>query len=317
MSIAYYLGRVDSVAPPTSIDRLGVLDAPRMPAHDFDAYRWNERHRWVYNKLFLAEVQEIESAPHGIAPTHYPVSSQPIYDLRGLGAGRRTLHTVAEYRRYCSAGYFWRRCLSGEQLRTDLAVTQGSVRWSRHAVASTSGEGSYDHWVLEVRARDELSSRQADWVGRHLPDYTGMLNLDSIDGIIVAAGLRFTADWSALHPSGWLEAVAGLYGSGRWHYAETDRHVGYSFGLVGPQNRSYRYPPAVLLHRLRQSAQIASVQITFDADRALGAQASPQGDVRLAIVNSRELGAGLRAREELRRSFSSSASLEFIPNFER
>jgi len=284
--------------------------AGQVPADDFAAYRRNEVHRWVYNRLFLAQTQGVEAGPHGTAPSQFPVFSRSIYDLTGTDEGSRVLRSAAEYRRHRAAGHFWMRFLTGEPVRTDLAVARGSIEWLRHASQLADAAGHVDDWFIGARDRDELRRQLALWVRRHLPDYTGMLNLGSIGGIIVAAHLRGTDRWPDLNGSGWPDAVAGLYASGRWRYAEADRRPGYSLVLFGPSDRCYRHPPAALLNRLRHSPQISSVQITFDEGRANAAESRLRGDFRLAIVNAYELGAGLRAREELRRSFLSSAPLE-------
>ncbi len=312
MPIREQHGRVSPLNGRTAFGRLMPPAGVRIPSDDFSAYRWNEAHRWVYNRLFLAGLQGVEAAPHGIAPSRYPVFSRSIYGLPDAGQGSRTLGSAEEYRRHLSAGHFWMRLLAGEPVRTELAVVRGSVRWLRHAAGLANAAGIVDQWFVEGLSRDELSGQLEVWVRRHLGDYTGMLNLGTIDGIIVAARLRATDQWPDLNGSGWPHAVVGLYASGRWRYPETERRPGYSLVLFGPIDRCYRHPPAALLYRLRRSAQISSVQITFDEGRANAARPLARGSFRLAVVNAFELGAGLRAREELRRSFLCNPPLEFL-----
>jgi hypothetical protein len=41
----------------------------------------------VYNKLIIAEKQNLPCGPHGTPAINYPVFSKPIYNLRSMGAG--------------------------------------------------------------------------------------------------------------------------------------------------------------------------------------------------------------------------------------
>ncbi len=73
--------------------------------------------------------------------------------------------------------------------------------------------------------------------------------------------------------------------------------------LFGPHGARYRHPPRAVVDDIRAMPQVASVQITFGEDRAPDRHAMPPGGFRLAIVNCRELAAGLAARERLRAHF--------------
>ena len=58
-----------------------------IPTEDCDAWNLYPAQRWVYDKLRICISQDIPAAPHGVAPTHYPVFSKPIYNLNGMGVG--------------------------------------------------------------------------------------------------------------------------------------------------------------------------------------------------------------------------------------
>lgn len=281
-----------------------------IPTDDAVAYQLNPAHRWVYNKLLVAESQGIECAPHGIAPSHYPVFSKPIYNLRGMGIGSRALRSASDYQRYCSTGHLWMSLLVGEHISTDLAVIRGEVQWCRHAAGLPASAGTFDYWTVEARTRPALEQYCREWIRRNLPHYTGMLNLESIGGGIIEAHLRFTDQWPDLYGECWLNALVGLYATGKWHYADQDRHVGYSVVLFGPHDRAYRHPAKVLLERLCNGAAVRSIQITFDEHRSPSSHAMPPGGFRLAIVNSRELAAALSVRKELSRNFGIDLPLE-------
>ena len=39
-----------------------------IPADDPEAWAWNPRHRWVFDKLQVALSQDLKAAPHGLEP---------------------------------------------------------------------------------------------------------------------------------------------------------------------------------------------------------------------------------------------------------
>ena len=62
-----------------------VKTAANIPTEDSDAWQWYPAHRWVYDKLAVALSQNLEAAPHGVAPPRFPVFSKPIVNLKRHG----------------------------------------------------------------------------------------------------------------------------------------------------------------------------------------------------------------------------------------
>ena len=274
-----------------------------IPTDDMDAYCWNPAHRWLYNKLSIAESQGLDCAPHGIEPKCYPVFSKPIYNLKGMGVGSRTLHSIADYHLHESPGHMWMTLLTGEHVSTDVAVINGEMVWSRHSVGLAKFGGIFDYWIIEAGRRPDLEAYCAHWIKSFLSGYTGMLNLESIGGRIIETHLRFSDQWPDLYGSRWLDAVVGLYTRGIWEYADNNRRTGYSVILFGPHVRQYLHPPAMLVQEIRGMADISSTQITFHPDKLSAAHSMPPGGFRLAIVNTWQLSAGQQAREFLARFY--------------
>lgn len=280
-----------------------------VPTEDGDAYMMFKPYRWVYNKMLVAESQGIEYAPHGFPPSHYPVFSKPIYNLRGMGTGSRELRSYREYLNAQEPGHFWMELLTGDHVSTDCAVVAGEPRWWRHVVGREIGEGMFDHWTVLAESRPELEAYCGEWIRRNLGGYTGMLNLESIGGRIIEVHLRFSDQWPDLYGSGWVEALVRLYAEGRWDYTDDGRRTGYSVVLFGGHGLRYRHPPPELVAEVRAQPHVSSVQITFHEDRPPRAHAMPPGGFRLCIVNCWELEAGLAARQRLALSFWSTQTL--------
>jgi hypothetical protein len=280
-----------------------VKTTANITTEDTDAWQWYPAHRWVYDKLAVALSQKLEAGPHGTPPPRFPVFSKPIVNLKGMGVGSRVLHSQADYDRHFAPGHFWMTLLDGRHVSSDLAVVDGVPRWWRHVTGKPAGEGTFDYWTIHAEPEAEIEQRCGAWVRRHLGGYTGMLNLETIGDTIIEVHLRFADQWPDLYGAGWVEAVARLYESGVWNFADADRRGGYSAVLFGRNGVRYRHPPPALVEEIRRIPGVSSVQITFHEDLAPERHSMPPGGFRLAVINGFDLAAALAARERLKEHF--------------
>jgi hypothetical protein len=284
-------------------------DDVMVPTEDGDAWRWFPEYRWVYDKLAVAGSQGLECAPHGVDPESFPVFSKPIYNMRGMGAGSGVLRTLKEYKHRQRPGHMWMQLLEGEHVSTDVAVVSGKIAWLRHTVGTPLEGGMFDHWTVLAESRPGIAAYLGEWIGRHMPNYTGMLNFETIGERIIEVHMRFADQWPDLYGAGWVAALVRLYAEGTWEFDDGSRKDGYSVVLFGAHGIQYRHPPAELVERLKGEPGISSIQVTFHEDRPPASHSMPPGGFRLAIVNAWDLDAGRRAREELALSFWTTQSL--------
>jgi len=280
-----------------------------IPTEESDAYRLFPKHRWVFNKLLVAESQELACGLHGMEVPSFPVFSKPVYNMRGMGAGSRVLRSGKEYERHMRPGHFWMELLEGEHVSSDAAVVRGKVRWWRHVLARPIGEGKFDYWTVLAASNPEVEQFCGAWIERNLSDYTGMVNVETIGTRIIEVHLRFSDQWPDLYGSGWLDAVVGLYARGEWIYDDRDRRDGFSVVLFGAHGVEYEHPDPALVERLLARPGISSVQVTFHEDKPARAHSMPPGGFRLAIVNCFDLDAGIAARQDLAQAFWSTQRL--------
>jgi len=278
-----------------------------IPTEDCDAWAWFPAQRWVYNKLAVALSQNLAAGPHGTQPPHFPIFSKPVINLKGMGVGSRALQSQADYDLHYAPGHFWMTLLEGRHVSSDIAVVNGEPRWWRHVTGKPAGEGTFDYWLVHPEPDPGLEAYCGEWIERHLPGYTGMLNLETIGQKIIEAHLRFADQWPDLYGPGWVDALVGLYERQEWDF-DDDRSEGYSVVLFGPNGRHYRHPPPALVEDIERTPGVTSVQVTFHEDRAPEQHAMPPGGFRLAIVNGFDLRAASAARERLKEHFLGTAT---------
>lgn len=270
-----------------------------IPTDDPEAWAWNPRHRWVFDKLQVALSQGLDAAPHGLAPTRFPVFSKPIFNFGGMGAGSRVLESRADYDRHLTPGHLWMPLLTGAHVSTDLAVVDGRAAWIRHATGQPTRLGMFDYWTVHASPDPALERTLARWIEAHLAGYTGMLNVETMGGVIIEVHLRFADQWPDLYGPGWVEALVALYRDRRWVFADHGRRDSYSLALFFPHGAHYRHPPRDVIDAVLAIASVSSVQITFHADRPPQAHAMPPGGFRVALVNAWDLDAGRKGRDSL------------------
>jgi hypothetical protein len=266
-----------------------------VPVDDPPTWDLYPERRWLYNKLVICETQGLPHGPHGTAPPQFPVFSKPIYNLRGMGMDGRIIESADDYEAALTPGHFWMQLLTGPHVSSDLALANGRIAWCRHTTGQPGPQGTFDYWIVHAEGMPDLEAYLAEWIGRHLRGFTGIVNVETIGGRIIECHLRMADQWVDLNGEGWLPAVVDLYAAGTWRLTER-RRTGYSVVLFGAPGAK----PAIDRERvasLRTTAGVSSIQITFDAARPIGRHAMPPGGFRLAIVNcwDPEIGRGVRA----------------------
>jgi hypothetical protein len=278
-----------------------------IPTDDPDCWLWYPAHRWVYDKLRIAESQAITCGPHGVAPATYPVFSKPVMNMKGMGIGSRTCTVASDLEDHYEPGHMWMELLEGEHVSTDCAVENGRVAWLRHATGEAWTDGMFKHWIVHAAVMPELAAYLGSWVGAHMAGYTGMMNFETIGGRIIEVHLRFADQWCDLNGKGWIEALVGLYATGRWRFDDGERRDGYSIPLFVNHGGTFRHPPPDLQARVRSLPSVTSLQITFHDGRDASLHPMPPGGFRVGIVNAWNLADGLKARRLLAEAFPESA----------
>ena len=276
-----------------------------VPIDDATAWELHRDHRAIYNKLTICETQGLPNGPHGTMPPRFPIFSKPIYNMRGMGTGSRVIASEAEYEASLQPGHMWMKLLQGPHVSTDLAVARGAIGWCRHSTGVSGAQGTFDYWTVHAKPKPALEAYLAEWAGRTLGDFTGIVNVETIGGRIIECHLRMSEQWLDLNGTGWLAAVVELYTNGVWRFGAAPR-TGYSVVLFGAHGIDWQIDRS-LVRALLETPEVSSIQITYDDTIPREAHAMPPGGFRPAIVNCWDLAAGKRVRARLKAYFDAAA----------
>ncbi len=270
-----------------------------IPTSDTVAYKMIPRHNFIYNKLFIADSQGLDCAPHGVQPEKFPVFSKPVYNLRGNSAKSEILTSLEHYRANTYCGHMWSELLVGDQLSTDVAVADGEPVWHVQTFCYLGKQGTFDYFeVAPKKQNPEDAEYLYKWVRQFLKGYTGMVNFETVGGKIVEGHIRFSDMWADIYGRDWLESMVELYKTGKWNYRGRIE-TGYAVLLYVDHGYSYKIPPSSLVNQLSQKESVSSIQFPFYDDWPPEYFAMPFGGFRYAQINGWDLEACRQYREEI------------------
>jgi len=266
-------------------DRVGLFQPqPHHAAAVSDAAAWqlNPRHRHIYDRLSLALAVGLAAAPCGVDPIACGVEAsrtlfvKPIINLAGMALQARAVPATEIP---IEPGSFWCERLVGEQSSSDLLVDRGEPFWFAHTIASSERDaGRPCYWRVGVD-RPDLEPILRHWIGKLLPDYSGLCNIELIDGRPIEIHLRGSNGFFDLYGEHFIAAWVALIDQ-QQRRPPPPIPGGVVISLFGSQ------PPTPAMIAALQ-AQAISVQIDHHtADRS-------------AILRSRDVTAALAAWREM------------------
>jgi len=173
-------------------DRLERLSIYSIITNDIDAWEYYKEYKWIYNKLWLVEKQNIDCGPVGTSPTSYPIIIKPIINLFGMSKGFIRLNNLKEYNDNLNEGSFWMPFLSGKNYTIDVVLDKGKIvaYYGLESKPGKSGTFEYHKYKPNYKLPENISK----FIESIMKSYTGVMNIEIIDNIIIEAHLRLNGD---------------------------------------------------------------------------------------------------------------------------
>jgi len=260
-----------------------------IPTSDDVAWIVNPEYNWVYNKLAVALSQNIPSGPIGVEPTEYPVIVKPITNLAGGGVGATVCHNKEQYSKIMHlAGYFWSRFHLGTHYSIDVIVLNGEIKLDITFVGEKLQLGLFDYWYLTKSNLSTIHYLQ-EWITKYTPRYSGCMNFEVIDGVIIEVHLRF-GDLDRIGDTELLEAIHVLYNANKWTYNNTLPTEFYIAALFGQHDAKFSINVALANYLF---SDLVYFQLDSSGIEPIG---SPVLGKRLALFCDTDLSKVTRAR---------------------
>lgn len=180
---------------------------------DTSAWIYYPEHNFIYNKLWIAQSQSIPCGPMNVYPNNYPIVFKPIINLFGMSRGFKIINNEKEYDENVKDGFFWEEFLKGQHYCVDLIVVKGEVKFysALRSIPSDNGSFEYHESIPEF----ELPEHIKFWINQYLEGYTGPINIELINGLIIEAHLRLNGDFQ-LYNKDFVASLDNLYKTGIW-----------------------------------------------------------------------------------------------------
>jgi len=157
-----------------------------IPNNDCDAWNMYPKYNFIYNKMFICQYQNLKYAPVPIYPDEYPVIIKPIINLMGMGLESTLINNREEFKKYTT--HFWMEYLEGKHMSWDLVIQNGKILYTCCFIGYKKQFGSFIYWKwLEIIDPPKIVQQ---FVNDNMKGYTGSLNIETINNIIIEAHLR-------------------------------------------------------------------------------------------------------------------------------
>lgn len=170
---------------------------------DVQAYIKYPLYNFVYNKLELIKSQNITCAPIGVYPQTYPIVIKPIINLFGMSKNVIVVNSDDEYevalKDKKNPGSFWMPQLKGNHYTIDLFIIDSNIVFFNAFQSITSSRFKHkqniglfsEHIYIKNYS---LPAKCDEFIKAYIPNYTGFLNIEIIDDIIIEIHLRWNGD---------------------------------------------------------------------------------------------------------------------------
>lgn len=162
------------------------------PTNDIACWIKYTEYNFIYDKLSLAQLQNLDCAPLPIIPTIFPVIVKPIINLYGMSRGLKKINNYEEFILIKDNGYFWEKYLDGAQYNYDIVIKNGKIidSFCYHSVPLNEGTFLYHQYI-----KKNIPSNIVNLIENLMENYTGFMNIELIDGYIIEAHLRLNGDF--------------------------------------------------------------------------------------------------------------------------
>lgn len=164
--------------------------------HDMDAYSLYKEACFAYNKLWLSHVQHVDASPAGlnIFARGVELVRKPIYNLAGMAVGTKII-TSDDISAYKDLGCMYMPYLTGIHMSLDYVVSKGrpillSVWRGDNCAGETGVFRAWEEQNVLLNDNTALLHIVDAFIAKWLPNYNGMMNVETIGKIITECHLR-------------------------------------------------------------------------------------------------------------------------------
>ena len=193
--------------------KINKLNLSNIIMNDIEAWTKYRDYHHIYNKIWIAESQNILCGPMGLYPEIYPIIFKPIINLFGMSRSFKIIKDKEEYNNNLQDGLFWMDYLSGNHYCIDIILLNGEIKFYSclQSFPYTEGTFNYHESIPEYKLPEHIII----WIKKYFKNYTGCVNIELIDNKIIEAHLRLNGDYY-LYDDNFTKELDKLYNKSEW-----------------------------------------------------------------------------------------------------
>lgn len=241
--------------------------------NDIDGYDKNEKHRFVYDKLFIAKTQHISCNTMNILPSKYPVFVKPQSGKIGGNKFCYKINNKKEFVKYQGKkDLFWCEFIEGKEQSTDFLIDKGKIVFDLTYTIEKTPNTIIGECTI-ISNTNTCPEKVKQWIYTYLHDYRGPCNIQYINDIIIEVGLRFDSGGNFIQ---WtknksiIDHINYFINTNKWipfnEYERTFKDV-YVIGCFRKYPVVY-YIPGYIVTMILQNNNVENYNFYVDEDKA-------------------------------------------------
>ena len=168
-----------------------------LPMYDIAAYNKYPKHRFVYDKLFIAQTQKIQcgllSQLSKRTDVKYPILIKPRWGHKS--ASSKNCFKIKEFDEVINhldkEDMMWTEFIDARETMTDFLMVGGKIMYQMTSVYSEKQNGFIDDWKF-IGESNKPPKSIVKWVDEHMKNYTGVCNVQYRGEVIIEVSLRLS-----------------------------------------------------------------------------------------------------------------------------
>ena len=159
-----------------------------VPKNDIESWDMYPKYNFVYNKMFICKIENIDYAPMPIIPCNFPVVIKPIVNLLGMGNNSLKIDNISDFLKHSKSSHFWCEYLDGRHLSWDFVIKLGEIQFKFCYIGIKNKFGSFHYWrSLSKIPKIPIGIKK---LLKYFSEYTGYLNIETINNKMIDVHLR-------------------------------------------------------------------------------------------------------------------------------
>jgi len=297
-----------------------------MPVFDGRAYEKYPEYNFVYDKLWIIKSQGLmggkledlkgkeeevfRTMPTGGVRGHRPLFIKPRWGhLSASSKNCFKIHDANELKKYIDyKNMMWSEFIDANEGMTDYVLLKGKIVHQITYIYSEKQNGFTDDWKY-ISPDSKPPSNITEWVTIHLPNYTGVVNVQYRDAKIIEVGLRLARAGAYLlstENSDLIKNVNNIFDKLSWDFSLQNKlnfKPFYVFKCFTTLPIAYLFPQHVLDYLVKSNTPRPFYEYYFEP-------AGKEGMVFLQFMDD-DFKRGMQTKEKIQFLFNNAQFIAY------